>query len=190
MHEETCIISILFNSFIVCHHKLSFQVTMTLFLFKTPVLQMCHTTFKIVIQLFSELLLMKYCLFFFWNMFLCYIHIHAHIGGVIDMGQKEVHTWCMIVWLNLYPSYMCCSSLVCICLDLFVHYLPSLERERVLCVTRLWTESCIALSLANKIHVRWKISKISQFGVTKCTNDPYVTQTFKHGHALSWGIWV
>ena len=29
------------NNFIVCHHKLSFLVTMTLFLFQG---QMCHTT--------------------------------------------------------------------------------------------------------------------------------------------------
>ena len=37
-----------FNHFIVCHYKLSFHVTMTLFLFKTHhnVLQMCHTTFN------------------------------------------------------------------------------------------------------------------------------------------------
>ena len=38
-----------FNYFIVCHHKLSFYVTITLFLFKTPThffLQMSHTTFK------------------------------------------------------------------------------------------------------------------------------------------------
>ena len=43
-----------FNNFVVCHHKLSFYITNTLFLFKTPpppqkkkqdVLQMCHTTF-------------------------------------------------------------------------------------------------------------------------------------------------
>ena len=37
-----------FNNFIVCHHKvkLSFHITMTIFLFKTPhyVLQMCPTT--------------------------------------------------------------------------------------------------------------------------------------------------
>ena len=34
--------------FIVCHHKLSLHITMTLFLFTIPynVLQMCHITFK------------------------------------------------------------------------------------------------------------------------------------------------
>ena len=40
-----------FNNLIVCHHKLSFHVAMTLFLFKTPTIvckRVCHTTLKLV----------------------------------------------------------------------------------------------------------------------------------------------
>ena len=41
-----------FNNFIVCHHKRSFHITITLFLFTTPrnFLQMCRTTCELPIK--------------------------------------------------------------------------------------------------------------------------------------------
>ena len=50
-----------FKIFIACHHKLSFHVTMTLFLFKTLncVLQMCRITFKGDLQTICRFSYMK-----------------------------------------------------------------------------------------------------------------------------------